>query len=102
MMMSTQDTAAFPVGAADRADILAYASFLLDSPDRADGARVTVLAVPLLEWAGCAASKDDLQSRMRALARANANTYTRRPRLTPAEFVDQARTYYGFMTGAAA
>lgn len=100
--MTTQDTAAFPVPAAARVDILGYASSLLHWRDRADGARVAELAMPLLEWAGCASSKDDFRLRMNALSRASQNTCMRKPPLTPAELLEQAGIYYAFITDTAA
>jgi hypothetical protein len=109
--MSIQDTEAVRVPPGHRAEILRYAGCLLDRRDR-DSGRVMETAAPLLEWAQRATGRGDLECRMAAMDRAHTNSQGRlmnapasepRPkRLTPAEFLAEAGTYYGFITEAAA
>ena len=100
----TTTTGLYPVGALDRAEILRYASCLLAAADRTPAA-VTEAAGPLLQWAAEAWSRSELRARMNALHRAFTNDQARlsaaialQPRLTPAQFLDEARAYYLFIT----
>lgn len=106
--MTTVTTHTSLVEAADRTSILTYASHLLEPGDRTPGA-VLPAAAPLLQWADEADSRTDRHARQSALQRAHVNSQNRlkaaravlgddtAPRLTPAEFLDEARAYYRFI-----
>jgi hypothetical protein len=103
------------LGPGDRRSILRHASGLLGGVDRGDPALVLSMAAPLLEWAGEATSKRDLEYRMDAMGQVDSNAgarvmalraaratpITTAERLTPEAFLDQARAYHAFITGAA-
>lgn len=103
------DSISITVKASERDDILHYASYLLERCDRQPDA-VIATAGPLLEWASAAADNNDLYARMRAMAKTHnngmwlrsASTDPKPARLSPDEFVANARAYYHFITGKAA
>lgn len=94
-----------------RAEILSYASDLVDPAERGEPAIVARAAAPLLEWADSAHDKADLDARMHAMCRAHENDQARlratqdipgRTRLTPEEFLARARDYYALIAGSTA
>jgi hypothetical protein len=78
-----------------RASVLGYASWLLNSQDRRNPVLVGQAALPLLEWAEQATDQADLDARMRALSRHHSNMAGKPG--SPAEFVEQASVYYAFL-----
>lgn len=83
-----------------REDILGIAVFLVPEDERRNPVLVVQAAVPLLEWAGQAASSEDLRARLRALRLHLQNTGP--GRVIPGslrKFTADAGVYYAVLTG---
>ena len=90
------------IGMDDRSDILTYARYLLPPAERGNPVKVSAAALPLLEWAACAADRADLSARMDALCKQHYGQ--RHPcddddAVDPAAFVDNAGVLYAFLRG---
>jgi hypothetical protein len=101
--MTTTAETAVTIRAGQRYQILDYAASLLEPSGRTPEV-VLMTARPLLAWAGEATGSDDLSARMLAMSHAYCNDRRQpgrsSPRRTSGEFLTEARSYYGFITGS--